>query len=349
MNILHHDQPFHLEKGGTLPYLDIAYHTYGTYNPLKNNVIWVCHALTANSDVFDWWAGLFGENDFFNPDDYFIICANVIGSCYGTTSPLNTSKEKRFHNFPKITIRDMVNAHEILRVHLEIDKIFMVLGGSLGGQQALEWAVQHPDLFEHLGAIATNAQHSPWGIAYNESQRMAIRVDPTWKESHPDAGKEGMKVARSMALISYRAYHTYGISQRETDVNKTEDFRASSYQRYQGEKLARRFDAFAYYSLSLAMDTHNLGRGRNTIEQALQRIQAKTIVIGISSDGLFPPSEQKYLVTHIPDAIYEEIDSHYGHDGFLVETQKLADIFKTFLKKTTCEWVHDEIPLGSRH
>ena len=332
-HILKYNQPFALEKGGELPYLEITYHTAGTFNPTKNNVIWVCHALTANSDVFDWWEGLFGAEDLFNPQDHFIVCANVLSSCYGTSGPLQMADTAKYHNFPEVTIRDMVNAHEILRKHLGISKIHTIIGGSLGGQQTLEWTIQQPQLFDNLIALATNAYHSPWGIAFNESQRMAIEVDPTWKLNHPEAGINGMKTARSVALISYRAYHTYGNSQHETDVNKTEAFKASSYQRYQGEKLARRFNAFSYYRLSQAMDSHNLGRHRGSIEEALAKIKAQTLVIGISSDGLFPVNEQQYLAQHIEEAYYTEIDSYYGHDGFLVETEKLTTVIKAFYDK----------------
>jgi homoserine O-acetyltransferase len=332
--ILHYPQPFLLECGKTLPQLQITYHTYGTYNPEKNNVIWVCHALTANADVFDWWKGLFGPNYLFNPDDYFIVCANILGSCYGTTGPLSENPETDaayFQLFPDISIRDMVAAHEILRQHLGILKIHSLIGGSLGGQQALEWAIQCPDLIENLLIVATNAYHSPWGIAFNEAQRMAIRADETYYLNVPEGGRKGLKAARAVALLSYRTYHTYGKTQGETDLNKTDNFKASSYQNYQGDKLVNRFNAYSYVSLSKSMDSHNVGRNRNSIENALQQIKAKTLVVGISSDLLFPPQEQKYLTEHIPGAVYHEIDSFYGHDGFLIETEKLTQLVETFL------------------
>lgn len=332
-HILKYNQPFHLEKGGQLPYLEITYSTAGTYNPLKNNVVWVCHALTANSDVFDWWEGLFGEADLFNTKEHFIVCANVLGSCYGTSGPLQAADANKFHQFPEITIRDMVKAHQVLQQHLGIQKVNTIIGGSLGGQQALEWTIQQPDLFDNLIALATNAAHSPWGIAFNESQRMAIEVDSTWVENKETAGIEGMKTARSIALLSYRTYQTYNLSQGETDVNKTADYKAISYQRYQGEKLARRFNAFAYYRLSQAMDSHNIGRNRKSIENALAQIKTKTLIIGISSDGLFPVNEQQFLAQHIPNAYYTEIDSYYGHDGFLVETEKLTAVIQEFYQK----------------
>jgi homoserine O-acetyltransferase len=328
------EQPFPTESGEVLPRLEIAYHTYGQRNADDSNIIWVCHALTANSDVLDWWKGLFGEGRLLDPAKYFIICANNLGSCYGSSGPLSIDPDTGkpyFHSFPDITIRDMVAAHEILRQHLGIEKIHLLIGGSQGGQQAVEWAIDQPGLFERLVLIATNARHSPWGIAFNESQRMAIAADPTWINNTPHAGVEGMKVARSIALLSYRNYHTYDLSQGSSDAAQLDDYPASSYQRYQGDKLAKRFNAFTYWKLSKAMDAHHVGRNRASVEAALAAITAETLVISISSDLLFPPGEQKILAGHIPGAIWESIDSVYGHDGFLTETGALSDILKSFL------------------
>jgi homoserine O-acetyltransferase len=333
MKTYKYNQTFALELGEELPYLEIAYHTYGNLNKDKSNVVWVCHALTANSDVFDWWSGLFGENDLYNPESNFIVCANILGSCYGTTSPLQTTKNKKYHKFPMVTIRDMVNAHEVLRKHLRIEKINTIIGGSMGGQQALEWNIQQPDLFENLILLATNARHSPWGIAFNESQRMAIENDSTWQLSTVSAGLKGLKAARSMALLSYRSYFAYNQTQQEIDDNKTDNFKASSYQRYQGEKLIKRFNAFSYYRLSQAMDSHNLGRNRESIEIALRKITANTLVIGINTDFLFPPNEQRFIAKHIENSRFVEIESFYGHDGFLVETDKLTEIIQVFFEQ----------------
>lgn len=319
-----------LEQGGTLSQPTIAYHTYGT--PDKP-VVWVCHALTANSDVFSWWEGLFGSDDLFNPEGYFIVCANVLGGCYGTTGPLSENPgtaEPYFHDFPKITIRDMVAMHDLLRKYLKINKIHVVLGGSLGGQQALEWAITKPDLFAHLSLIATNARHSAWGIAFNEAQRMAIEADGTWRKRHPQAGDAGMRAARATALLSYRHYHTYADAQTD-EQPVLKGYKAVTYQQYQGEKLSRRFNAFTYYRLSEAMDSHHVGRDRGPIEQVLHQVSIPTLVVGISSDVLFPPEEQRFLAKNMPNAIYAEIDSFYGHDGFLIETQRLAALLRDFL------------------
>jgi homoserine O-acetyltransferase len=334
----HYPFPFQLENGGQLPELVIAYHTYGALNKEKNNVVWVCHALTANSDVFDWWPGLFGENDFYNPNEYFIVCANNLGSCYGTTGPLSInkySKQAWYSQFPTITIRDMVNAHNLLREHLGIEKIQTIIGGSQGAQQVMEWNIKQPELFENTILIATNARHSPWGIAFNESQRLAVKADRTYYANIENGGEKGLSAARSIALISYRNYQTYNETQKEKHDEKIGDYNAASYQRYQGEKLVKRFNAYSYVTLLNAMDSHNVARGRVSAEIALGKIKAKTLVIGICSDLLFPPVEQEYLAKHIPRSELNIIDSFYGHDGFLIETSQLTNILRNFYQRKT--------------
>ena len=327
-----HQGEFVLENGQVIQNLEITYHTYGKYNPEKNNVIWVCHALTANSDVFDWWSGVCGEKAFFNPEEHFIVCANVIGSCYGTTGPLSMdlNGQKWYDEFPFVSTRDMAKAHELLRQYLGIQKVNTLIGSSLGGQQAMEWSILKTEVFENLILIATNAFHSPYGIAYNESQRLAIFADNTYHQRIDNGGQQGLIAARSMALISYRSYDGYVTTQSEDTADKTDDFLASRYQRYQGWKLANRFNAYAYVTLSKAMDAHHVGRGRNSISEALKSITSKTLIIGISSDNLFPTNEQKYLAELIPNSTYKCIDSIFGHDGFLVEKEQLIKIFKGF-------------------
>ncbi|RZJ63831.1 MAG: alpha/beta fold hydrolase, partial [Flavobacterium sp.] len=265
---------FKLENGKKIRNLQIAYQTFGKLNANKDNVVWVCHALTANADVFEWWEGLFGPNALFNPQEHYVICANVLGSNYGTTNPLSKNPvtgQPYFLSFPQFTIRDFVSAHQLLANHLGIDNIKLLIGGSLGGQQAVEW-----------------------GIAFNESQRLAITTDRTFYANKSDGGSKGLKTARSIALLSYRTYSAYGNTQVESVNDKTDHFRASSYQNYQGEKLINRFNAFSYYYLTKAMDSHNVGRNRKSIAEALKLIKANTLVIGIENDFLFPVSEQKY-------------------------------------------------------
>ena len=332
-NLFTYNQSIKLESGETLPELKIAYSTLGQLNAAKDNVIWVCHALTANSEVPLWWDGLIGEGKFYNPAEHFIVCANVIGSCYGSSGPLeiNPATNKPYYlSFPLFTIRDMVTAHELLRAHLGIQSIHTCIGGSLGGQQAMEWAIEKPELIQNLVLLATNAVHSPWGIAFNESQRMAIAADPTWRNESPDAGQLGMKAARAIALLSYRNYNTYEYSQSETDTNKADHFKASSYQNYQGEKLVKRFNCHSYWYLSKAMDGHNVGRNRGGVQKALGLIKSKTLVIGIKTDILFPVTEQVTLAENIHAAIYNQIDSIFGHDGFLIETAQITESINNF-------------------
>lgn len=336
--IYKYDKNFPLENGASLPFLEIAYSTYGELNKEKNNVIWVSHALTANSDVFDWWKGLFGENDLFNPKDYFIVCANNLGSCYGTTGPLSINSDTQqpwFSYFPQITVRDQAQTLDVLREHLGIEKIHTLIGGSLGGQIAQEWALLEPTRIENLILIATNARHSPWGIAFNESQRLAIRADRTYFSNSVDGGQKGLLAARSIALLSYRNQNTYNSTQSETTHDKTSDYAASSYQRYQGEKLVKRFNAYSYVRLSEAMDSHNVARNRfEGLEPALKQIKAKTLVVSVTSDLLFPVNEQEFLAKHIEDAVYNSIESFYGHDGFLIETEKLTQVISEFYRSS---------------
>lgn len=238
----------------------------------------------------------------------------------------------------------MVNAHILLKKELGISKIHSCIGGSLGGQQAMEWAIMDPDTIGNLIILATNAFHSPWGIAFNESQRMAIQADKTWQDCREDAGQEGLKAARSIALLSYRNYNTYCSTQKETDENKLDDYKASSYQNYQGIKLINRFNCHSYVYLSKAMDSHHVGRGRGGAEVALKAIKSNTLVIGIKTDILFPVCEQIFLAENIVGAEYQEIDSLYGHDGFLIETEKLHISFRIFIKERRLPDCSDHLP-----
>jgi len=327
---------FELEPGGYLPGFQLRFTTYGQLNEKRDNVIWVCHALTANADFLDWWKGLFGSGKLYDPEKYFVVCANALGSCYGSTGPLSTnsiSGKPFFHDFPQLTNRDIVRAFDLLRQHLGIELIHTVIGGSLGGQHALEWAIMRPDKIKHLVQLCSNAQHSPWGIAFNESQRMAIENDPSWTEDSPEAGLQGMRTARSIALLSYRHYQTYENSQLERDMDKLNAFKASSYQRYQGEKLARRFNAYSYWILSKAMDSHHVGRGRGSLKQALEKVQAHALFLGVSTDLLFPINEQEFLSRHVSRGQFAVINSAYGHDGFLIEIPRLEQEIGRFYNK----------------
>ncbi len=326
---------YKLELGRTLPGFELCYTTYGTLNETGDNVVWVCHALTGNSDPSDWWSGLVGKDKLYNPAEHFIVCANIPGSCYGSTNPLSVNprtQQSWYHDFPTLTVKDVVGTLDLLRQELGIETIQVCIGGSLGGQQALEWAVENPRVIKRLITIATNALHSPWGIAFNEAQRMAIAADESWKENRQDAGLEGLKAARSVALLSYRNYDTYNFTQARDNSEQLDDFRAASYQQYQGEKFKSRFNAFSYWILTKMMDSHNVGRNRGGLANALKQVTALTLVIGIKSDILFPIEEQHFLEKHIPRASYQEIDSLYGHDGFLIDYGPLTHLIRAWLK-----------------
>ncbi|QCR21412.1 homoserine O-acetyltransferase [Pontibacter sp. SGAir0037] len=334
----HYNKEFVLESGATLPGFVLNYSTFGTLNSTRSNVIWVCHALTGNSDFYEWWEGLFGAGKVYDPAEWFVICANTLGGCYGSTGPLSINPETQqpyYHTFPQLTNRDIVNSFDLLRQELELEQIHTLLGGSLGGQQALEWAIQKPELFQHLVHVASNARHSAWGIAFNETQRMAIRQDQTWNTDTETAGQEGLKTARAIAMLSYRHYVCYENTQQEPGNSITDNYRAATYQVYQGEKLAKRFNAYTYWLLSKAMDSHNVGRDRGGIQKALAHLKARCLFIGVESDVLFPIEEQRFLHEHVPGSDFAAVKSCYGHDGFLVETDQISQAIINFYKHET--------------
>lgn len=331
-----YNQPFVLECGVKLPSLHIAYHTYGSFSPGKK-VAWVCHALTANSDVTDWWKGLVGEGSLINASDYFIVCANIIGSCYGSTGPLSVDQngaEISFENFPTLTIRDMVQAHILLRAHLGIEKIDLLLGGSMGGYQVLEWSVMEPKVVQKMFLIATSPSESAWGVAVHTAQRLAIEADCTWKEPTPNAGAKGLKAARAIGMLTYRNYAIYQEKQTDEDPEKIDNFKASSYINYQGDKLVQRFNAYSYWLLTKSMDSHHLGRKRGgDLIATLASIQIPTLIMGINSDILCPLDEQRFMEAHMPQATLVAIDSIYGHDGFIIETAQITHYLSDWLNK----------------
>ncbi len=344
MKILKYNAPFELENGAILPEIQIAYHTYGTLNATKDNVVWVCHALTGNSEATDWWSGLVGEDKYLNPAQYFIVCANMLGSHYGSTSPISIDpKTGRFYgrDFPTISIRDVVNGHKLLAQYLDIEHIELGIGGSMGGQQILEWAIMDPNFFRNIAVIACGAKMSPWAIALNETQRMAIEADPSVSKENIakiddfdtliSIGAKGMEAARAIGMMSYRSYEGYNFAQKD-ERDLLDEFKVQSYQRYQGQKLAQRFNALSYLSLSKTMDSHNVGRNRGGIEKALKTIKSNTLIVGIQSDILFPLEEQIALAKEISNATLEVIQSKFGHDGFLIEFDQMLALLKKFMK-----------------
>ena len=338
------NEPFELECGVVLPELQIAYNTYGAMNASKDNVVWVCHALSANSDVADWWSGLIGEGKFFDPKKYFIVCANIIGSHYGSTSALSINPETgKFYgkSFPVITIRDIARSHQMLAEYLKIEKIKVAIGGSMGGQQVLEWAIQNPNFFTQIAVIACGANMTAWSIGLNETQRMAIEADESFSDENVQkiktreeliqAGAKGLEAARAIGMMTYRSYSGYNLAQSD-DRNNIDTFKVQTYQRYQGEKLRKRFSALCYSSITKTMDSHNVGRNRESIHAALSKITARTLVVGIETDILFPLEEQVTLASHIPNKEFRVIKSKFGHDGFLIEFDQMERHLANFFK-----------------
>ena len=332
-----HPGQFELEGGQALTGLTIAYHTYGRLNKTGDNVIWVCHALTASSDVQGWWPGMVGAGCAFDTDKYFVVCANILGSCYGSAGPLSVNPktgESFYQQFPQVTVRDMVIAFSLLRKHLSVSKIHLLAGGSMGGYQALEWCLMESGLIDHLFLIATSARESAWGIAIHSAQRLAIESDSSWGEPSKNAGQKGLKTARAIGMLTYRSYQTYVATQTDTDVDKLDHYKASSYIEHQGKKLVDRFNAYSYWTLTKSMDSHNIARGRaGSIEEVLKGIQQHTLIMGIKTDMLCPLPEQEMIANHIPLAELKVIDSIYAHDGFLIETTQITKHLKDWFEK----------------
>ncbi len=318
MRLYHNGAPFALESGAVLPDLTLAYHTYGTPTTSADNVIWVCHSLTSSSDAESWWSGLIGPGRLIDTSKQFVVCANMLGSCYGSTPAVGSK-------FPLVTIRDQVRAFIKLRQHLGIQKIKLLIGGSMGGQHILEWALLEPEVVENIIPIATNAKQSPWAIAFNSAQRLAIASDQTYYTSEANAGAAGLVTARAIAMLSYRTPCLYN-TDHGSDDDRLEGFPAESYLRHQGLKLSKRFTAHSYFALTRSMDSHDVGRGRFTTSAALRSIRARCLVIGIDSDLLFPETEQRYIADSIPSARYRRLSSAAGHDAFLIDQDALSSI-----------------------
>ena len=328
--------PFLFENGARLESIDIVYHTsMPAYNG-KRGVVWICHALTANSDCEDWWPEMVGSGKLIDTDKYFVACVNMLGSAYGSSGPASINPETGkpyLLSFPQVTVRDMINASIIVRKHVGVEKVDLLIGSSIGGFQSIEWAVMEPDVFKRALFIATEPRVTPWLTASVETQRMALRADPTFAACEDiHGGEEGLKCARAQAMISYRCFQGYGLTQAEKDEDTLFADRAGSYQRYQGEKLIRRgFDAYSYNSVSTSVISTNVGRGRGGVAKALSGIKADTTVVSIDTDGLFPPHHISKWAALIPGVHYQEITSNFGHDGFLLETAQLTEIISKLL------------------
>ncbi|MDT9546770.1 MAG: homoserine O-acetyltransferase [Chlorobium sp.] len=329
-------EPFSTELGSVLPEVEIAYRTWGTLNAARDNVVLVCHALTGSADVDAWWPGLFSAGGAFDASVDFIICSNVLGSCYGTTGPLSLNPETGRHygpDFPAITIRDMVHLQHRLLQHLKVSRIKLAVGASLGGMQVLEWGALYPEMVQGLMPMGISGRHSAWCIAQSEAQRQAIAADRNWNDgwyelSAPPAG--GLSAARMMAMCTYRSFENFQdrFGRRVGDDGL---FNAESYMRYQGMKLVDRFDANTYITLTRAMDMHDLGRGRSSYEEVLGGMTLPVEILSITTDLLYPKEEQEELQQKLPNARILYLDEPYGHDAFLIDVEGVSRMVREFL------------------
>jgi homoserine O-acetyltransferase/O-succinyltransferase len=343
----HLSEPFYLESGQVLTDVQVAYRTWGHLNAKGDNAIWICHALTGGADADDWWHSLFGAGKAFDPDTDFVVCSNVLGSCYGTTSPISVNPQTGQlygAEFPAITIRDMVHLQACLMKALSIQHLKLVIGGSLGGMQVLEWALLYPDHVEAIAPIAASGKHSAWCIGLSEAQRQAIYADPNWQEGNYDPAhppSQGLAVARMIAMHMYRSWFSFEEKfsrQRQTTVSG-QPYAITTYLHHQGEKLVERFDANAYIKLTQAMDSHDIACDRGEYTQVLSQIHQPTLVVGIHSDLLYPPVEQQELANLIPKSQLHWLRSPHGHDAFLIDMETLNEIVVSFqrqLQSMTC-------------
>ena len=372
LQIYDETNPLELDCGQTLAPVSIAYETYGRLNADGTNAILICHALSgdahaAGEGVYDreilrripfyramrsgrpgWWDGMVGPGKAFDTDRYFVVCSNVLGSCYGSTGPssVNPQTGKPWQaSFPQVTVRDMVRAQHRLLQKLGVNRLVTVSGGSLGGMQALEWALMYPHLVDSLIPIATSARHSAWAVGFNHLARHAVRNDPAWRNGYYRCQPEaGLALARQIGMVSYRTDisfgHRFGRKRQKNGrhyFDQSNLFEVENYLNHQGRKLVSRFDANSFLLLTRAIDLHDVGKDRGGWRNALGRIQAKTLCMGIDSDILYPAREQQEIAALIPDSLYSEIHSDNGHDAFLIEFEQMRQAIAPFLNEVAAE------------
>lgn len=346
------DDPLRLEHGAVLTEVTVGFETYGELDAAGGNAVLVCHALTGSQhaagrhepdEVPGWWDPLIGPGKAIDTREHFVVSSNVLGGCYGSTGP--TSVDPRSGGpfgpaFPRFTVRDMVEVQRRLLDQLGVGRLRAVIGGSMGGMQALEWAAMHPERVGSLVAIAIGARHSAWAIGLNEVARRAIRADPLYRDGRYPAGKQpetGLGLARAIAMLSYRSPDSleqkFGRERRAGEDGLEASFQIASYLAYQGVKLVQRFDANTYIGLTLAMDDHDISHGRGSLREVLRRMDMPALVMGIPSDVLYPESEQRQLVEGMPGASYMRLVSQHGHDAFLIEFPQVAAQLRRFMKE----------------
>lgn len=364
--------PLVLANGATLGPITVAYETYGTLNAAKDNAIYVCHALTGDAHMAGrrtpedrkpgWWDELVGPGKGLDTNRYFIICANVLGGCQGTTGPgsINPATDKRFGlKFPFITFADMVSVHSELTRKLGIEKLLAVIGGSVGGMQVLEWAAKFPDQIRSAICLASGSRLSAQGIAFNMVGRRAITSDPNFNQGdyygdgqgsiiNIETGPRlGLAIARMVAHITYLSEasieqkfgrHLQHRDQFTFDMTTDVEFQVESYLHYQGERFVERFDANSYLYLTRAMDYFDLARDYGGLSKALSKTNARFLVVSYTSDWLFTTAQSKEVVAALIEGgrhvTFVELESPYGHDSFLLEVEPLQEMLEPFLSQT---------------
>ncbi len=355
------ENPIQLENGQQLGPVDLAFETYGTLNRKKSNAVLVCHSLSGDAHAafkhqddplnVGWWDEFIGPGKFLDTNRYYIICSNVLGGCKGSTGP-NAIDPKTGHpyglTFPVITVSDMVKAQYHLIKALTIDKLAMVIGGSMGGMQALEWAISYPDMIERCACIASTASLSPQAIAFDAVGRHAIISDPNWQEGNYYGGQVpevGLSIARMIGHITYLSHDSMNKKfgrrlQEKPDYRYSfsSEFQVESYLQYQGNKFVSRFDANAYLYLTKAISYFDLGKKYGSLEKAFSGVTCQFLVVSIQSDWLYPPEQSKSIVKSLmklnKDVTYCEMDSSYGHDAFLIDLGQLGPLVSQFLERT---------------
>lgn len=338
---------FLLDCGRTLRHTETVYRTWGKLNEACDNVVVIGHALTGNANVDAWWKELLGPGKAIDTNKYFVFCANVLGGCYGSSGPASADPDtgKRFGmDFPPVTIRDMVRLQEKVLLQLGVRSVAASIGGSMGGMQSLEFALEPRQLRARaVITLSSSGRHQPWQIGISECQRQAIFADPLWMDGRYDPERpptRGMAVARMMAMVTYRTHPGYwtkfGRSRSKKaigpEAHEQEKYDVENYLVYQGQAFQKRgFDAASYVMLTRAMDSHDISRGRGDYFQVLEGIDVPVLVVSISSDVLYPVSEQLELASSIPGGQHHLIQSDEGHDGFLLEHVQVGTLVRGFL------------------
>lgn len=353
-------EPLLLESGEVLPEVVIAYRTWGQLSGRADNAVIVCHALTGSADADRWWQPLFGRDRSLDPDRDFIVCSNVLGGCYGSTGPITPAPDGKpwGARFPRITVRDQVRAQIALATALGIRRIRFVIGGSLGGLQALEWALLDPERVEAVVSIAASGRHSAWCVAWSEAQRLALAADAKFRAGdYPltDPPVAGLAAARAVAMLTYRTPSSlekrFGrAAGKEIFGRRAQapgDFAISGWLHHQGASLVQRFDANSYRLLLDAMDTHDLARNRGAYEHVLRQVRQRVLIGSITSDALYVAADQRSLHLLLPNSDLLRIESEHGHDGFLIDAADFEPALRRFVRSLPSGG-QQEIPAKAR-